>query len=115
MIRLVWTNGLPAERKGAVRNARPAFDAGSGASKVDANVELGAVIACSIVEAMLRCGIARPEQAEFVLTQVADRYDAIAADAPVEICESPEWNDFRGRCESAAAMIRACVLDMMLG
>lgn len=78
-------------------------------------VELCAVMIATMVEGMLRTGVARPENAEALLADIADRYDAIIADAPVDLTKNPEWESFSRRCAVSAAMVRSVMVDLALG
>lgn len=80
----------------------------------DCEVELCAVMLATMVEGMLRTGVARPENAEALLADIADRYDAIVADAPMELCENPEFESFARRCAVSAAMVRSVMVDLAL-
>lgn len=119
MLRLVTNEGervAPGSR-GRVETQPADAEAQSAAAKsmIVCDVELCRIVATEMVEAMMRCGIARPEQAEAILTQLADRYDAIATRAPMHLREAPEWKGFAGRCEAAAADIRDHVFGMQIG
>lgn len=116
MLRLVANEGkrLPVKR-GRARAPVRARPASADTAKLNLDCELSAIIATTMVEAMLRCGIARPEQAEFVMSQVADRYDALVSDAPMHLRDRPEWKDFERRCQRAAADIREAAFEIVMG
>lgn len=105
MIKLVVDNGeraaLGSGRGGVARPARSPELRSPAKRKSVSHVELGAIIAVTMIEAMRRCGLARAEQAEHILTQVADAYDAFGPVSPV--------------CERAAVVIRERVLEIALG
>lgn len=104
-----WGAGGKARRASSAAHAQPA------ATKLDLGMELSAAIFTTMVEAMLRCGMARPEQAEFVMSQVADRYDALVSDAPMHLRERPEWDDFERRCKRASADVREAAFEIVMG
>jgi hypothetical protein len=105
MIKLVVDNGERAALDSGRGNvARPARSPGlrsPAKRKSVSHVELGALIAITMIEAMRRCGMARAEQTEHILTQIADAYDAFGSVSPV--------------CEKAAVIIRERVLEIALG
>jgi hypothetical protein len=115
MLRLVVNERKPVGREETgERPDRPSPASTTAQASMGCEVELMAVITTALVEAMRHCGVARPEQAEYCLAHVADRYDAIIADAPVELTENSEWESFARRCAMSAAMVRAVMVDLSL-
>lgn len=84
------------------------------AKNVDCSVELTAIVACSIVESLVRCSAIRPESGEHVLMQVAETFDGLVADAPGALAVDPEFQDFADRLEAGALLIRQRVIEMAL-
>jgi hypothetical protein len=116
MLRLVVNERVPVGREETGERPDRPSPAGEGVqASMGYEVELMAVITTALVEAMRHCGVARPEQAEYCLAHVADRYDAIIADAPMELREDPEWESFARRCAVSAAMVRGVMVDLSLG
>jgi hypothetical protein len=116
MLRVVVDNErVPVGREETGEPDRPSPASTTAQASMGCEVELMAVMLSTLVEAMLRTGIARPENAEALLADIADRYDSIVAGAPMELREDPEWESFSRRCAMSAAMVRAVMVDLSLG
>ena len=117
MLRVVVDNErVPVGREETGERPDRPSPAGEGVqARLGCEVELCAVMIATLAEGMLRTGIARPEQTEALLADIADRYDAIIADAPMELCENPEFESFARRCAVSAAMVRSVMVDLALG
>lgn len=122
MLRLITNEGVPVAPEGdamGARKARPAIAADAVPSAANLNsgceIELCSIVAITLVDGMLRTGIARPESAEAILTDIADRYEAIIATAPDNIRDTAEWENISRRLKASAAKIRSHVIEMVLG
>lgn len=119
MIRLVTENGVPAGRQeGGPDGSHPAGVSAAagkrrkpGAAKIDCSIELSAAMAVSMTEAMVRCGMARPDQGAHVLAALAHCLGEIVDGVSEGLRCDVYFNEFAERLETAAVMIR----ERMLG
>ena len=117
MIRLVTENGVPVgwEEKETTRPASRGRRPVAARANLDCSVELCAAMALTMVEAMTRCGMARPEQGEHVLAALAGCLCEIVDGAGEGLRGEPYFSEFAYRLETAAVMIREAMADMALG
>lgn len=117
MLRVVVDNErVPVGREETgERPDRPSPASTTVQASMGCEVELCAVMIATLIEGMLRTGVARPENAEALLADIADRYDAIVSDAPMELRENPEFESFARRCAVSAAMVRSVMVELSLG